>query len=305
MKEQDVTSVERVLAFDCAEESLFGIISVPVVGPTSDTGVIVVVGGPQYRAGSHRQFVLLARALARCGFAVLRFDYRGMGDSTGDLRTFEGVSADLGCAIDSFQKAIPTLQRFVVWGLCDGASAALLYIDDSKDRRVAGLCLVNPWVRSEATLAKTQVKHYYTQRLRQPEFWRKLLSGRVALGSLAQLVRAVVIAVSGQSAKKATPTLPFQDRMGRAWLQFHGKTLLLLSGEDFTAKEFMEHLRHSPTWRGALEKPGVLQRMEPGADHTFSDRKYDSIVAQHTLDLLRQLDTTKDPKHLRMAQQGS
>jgi alpha/beta superfamily hydrolase len=48
--------------------------------------VLVIVGGPQYRAGSHRQFTLLARSLAEQGFAVLRFDYRGMGDSTGAMR---------------------------------------------------------------------------------------------------------------------------------------------------------------------------------------------------------------------------
>ena len=51
-------------------------------------GVLIVTGGPQYRAGSHRQFVLLARFLAARGMAVLRFDYRGMGDSEGAPRDY-------------------------------------------------------------------------------------------------------------------------------------------------------------------------------------------------------------------------
>ena len=48
--------------------------------------VVVLVGGPQYRVGSHRQFVLLARELCRRGIAVLRFDFSGMGDSDGEHR---------------------------------------------------------------------------------------------------------------------------------------------------------------------------------------------------------------------------
>ena len=39
--------------------------------------MVIVVGGPQYRAGSHRQFTLLARHIAAAGYPVLRFDARG------------------------------------------------------------------------------------------------------------------------------------------------------------------------------------------------------------------------------------
>jgi len=52
-------------------------------------GVLIVVGGPQYRVGSHRQFLLLSRRLAAEGHPVMRFDYRGMGDASGAMRGFE------------------------------------------------------------------------------------------------------------------------------------------------------------------------------------------------------------------------
>ena len=76
---------------------LTGILSQPE--QASDTTVIVVVGGPQYRVGSHRQFLQLARHLARQGYPVLRFDGRGMGDSSGLLRSFEEIDDDIGAAI--------------------------------------------------------------------------------------------------------------------------------------------------------------------------------------------------------------
>ena len=71
---------EQVINFDLAGESLVGMACVPE--QARSIGIIVVVGGPQYRVGSHRQFLLLSRALASAGYPVMRFDYRGMGDST-------------------------------------------------------------------------------------------------------------------------------------------------------------------------------------------------------------------------------
>src|SRR5262245_60307703 len=70
--------VERAVVFGCEGEELLGVLHEPAsdgaTGTPASTGVIIVVGGPQYRVGSHRQFVLMARELARRGHAVLRFD---------------------------------------------------------------------------------------------------------------------------------------------------------------------------------------------------------------------------------------
>ena len=277
---------EHALQFSCEQDALLGILSLPKARPLSDTGVVVIVGGPQYRAGSHRQFVLLARALAEAGHAVLRFDYRGMGDSTGDQHSFEHVAPDIACAIDTLQRRAPSVRHVVLWGLCDGTSAALLYCSQTRDARVAGLCLLNPWVRSAVSLAKTQVKHYYTQRLQQREFWAKLFSGRVAGSALTGLARNVKTALSRKATKSPAATLPFQDRMAAAWHSFEGNMMLLLSGDDYTAKEFLEHVNSSPAWSRALLRKQLMQRMEPEADHTFSQRRFNARVAHHTLDLL-------------------
>src|ERR1700760_457890 len=118
-------STERVLTFDCQGDALVGVLSEP--SAPRETGVVIVVGGPQYRAGSHRQFVLLARAIARQGFAVLRFDVRGMGDSAGSPRDFENIGEDVDAAIAALMQQVPAVRQVALWGLCDGASAALLH----------------------------------------------------------------------------------------------------------------------------------------------------------------------------------
>jgi uncharacterized protein len=116
---------ERPLVFPCNGSLLYGILSLPE--QMGSRGVLIVVGGPQYRVGSHRQFTLLARYLAARGVPVLRFDCRGMGDSEGDLRTFEDFEDDLRCAIDIFFEKVHPLNDLVIWGLCDAASAALFH----------------------------------------------------------------------------------------------------------------------------------------------------------------------------------
>lgn len=74
------------LTFDCGGATLVGILEIPQ--RPARVGVVVVVGGPQYRVGSHRQFVLFGRALAHAGYPVLRFDCTGMGDSGGEARAY-------------------------------------------------------------------------------------------------------------------------------------------------------------------------------------------------------------------------
>ena len=93
------------------EEDLLGIIHLPEA--VSRRGVVILVGGPQYRVGSHRQFLLLARALAQHGVPVLRFDFRGMGDSDGEFHGFEKLDKDIAAAIDAFAAAVPQVDELV------------------------------------------------------------------------------------------------------------------------------------------------------------------------------------------------
>lgn len=258
---------ETPLAFICMGHTLAGVVHEPS-GPAA-AGVVVVVGGPQYRAGSHRHFVQMARVLAAQGFAVLRFDPRGSGDSGGTPRSFECLDEDIGAAIDALLRHAPHLGQVVLLGLCDGASAALMYMHATSDARVRGLCVLNPWVRSQQSLARTHVKHYYLRRMMQREFWRKLAAGKVGIQALATLFRNLGLAHA--AGKGAEGGLRFQQRMAAGLAQFAGPVLLLLSEDDYTAKEFVEFTHSDLAWQAALSRRGLCRQVLPHADHTLSD----------------------------------
>lgn len=273
---------EQAFTFEVEAETVIGIVTVPE--QPKETGVLVVVGGPQYRVGSHRQFLLLSRALAEAGYPAMRFDCRGMGDGSGDLRSFEVLDDDIAGAMAAFCQQCPKLERIVLWGLCDAATAALLYWARRRDARVGGLVLLNPWARSEATLARTHIKHYYAQRLLQREFWHKLLSGKLGIGlALRGFAVSWLHARKISNVSDADSKLPFQKRMMMALDEFPEPLLLVLSGDDYTAKEFLEACRSDAHGTRALLRTSVTRVDVAGADHTFSSREQRQAVELATL----------------------
>lgn len=276
---------ERALAFRCGDDTLVGIASVPE-GPPAARGVLIIVGGPQYRVGSHRQFALLARHLAAHGIAALRFDYRGMGDSGGEERDFEGVADDIRAALDAFLSAVPSLDDVVLWGLCDGASAAAMYAPH--DARVRGLVLLNPWVRTDDGVARTRLKHHYRDRLRDPAFWRKVARGQFDYaGSLKSMVGLVRAALAPRPAAPDAPA-PLPERMRQGLHAFGGRTLLVIGGADLTGREFCDVAGSTPAWKRLLDTPRVTWRRIEDADHTFSRRAWRDQVAEWTREFVAQ-----------------
>ena len=280
---------EDVVRFECGGAGLWGILARPD-GPEARVGVVIVVGGPQYRVGSHRQFVLLARALARHGYATLRFDHTGLGDSEGDPRRFEDLGPDIQAAIDALAQACPHTRAYVVWGLCDAASAAFMHA--TGDARVAGIVAANPWARSEASLAETHVRHYYGARLVQGEFWAKLASGAFDWrASWRSLRRNAAAAASNRWRRETTPT-DFRRAMATGFARFRGRVLMILSGNDLTAKEFLQVAASARSPRWTLDDPKVTRLDLPEADHTFSHAPWREAVEARTIAWLDELQAS-------------
>lgn len=276
---------ERPLCFDCDGDTLVGVLAEP--DAAGDTGVVVVVGGPQYRAGSHRQFTLLARALANAGIACLRFDLRGMGDSEGPRRGFEHATSDIAAAVNTLVTEAPGVRRVVLWGLCDGAAACAFYA--ATDPRVAGVALVNPWVRTESGAAQATLRQYYRGRLTDRAFWRKLVRGevdvRAGLRDAIATLRRALSPARPPAANAAAAPLP--GRVGAGLAAFGGAMLVALSGRDTVAEEFRAAAVREPALAAAMARAAVTWREMPEADHTFSSSPWQNAMEEETVAWLR------------------
>jgi pimeloyl-ACP methyl ester carboxylesterase len=112
------------LFFGPGSSPLYGVYH-PPKGDARDHGVVLCNAFGQEYMRAHRAYRQLAMLLTRKGFHVLRFDYRGTGDSSGDL---EGVTAedwltDIGHAIDELRDSAGVSQVSLV-GLRLGAVLA-------------------------------------------------------------------------------------------------------------------------------------------------------------------------------------
>ncbi|MES2048797.1 MAG: hydrolase 1, exosortase A system-associated [Pseudomonadota bacterium] len=283
---------ERALCFQCQEKTLIGILCMPQ--DAGNRGILFVVGGPQYRAGSHRQFTLLARQFASEDIPSMRFDYRGMGDSEGDVREFSSIDDDIRVAVDQFFQEVPEINEVVLWGLCDAASAAIFYA--RQDSRITGLVLLNPWVRTEQGVAKAYLKHYYLARLLDRQFWRKIITGQFAFFAAAQSFMQQIIKLIFQ--KKILPSVGADEassqvvidlpkKMADGLRLFTGRTLFILCGNDLTAQEFSDLAESSKDWKKLMLSSKISRMDLAGANHTFSRRQWREEIGLWTIDWIK------------------
>ena len=135
----------------------------------------MVTGGPQTRVGSHRLYVQLARYLADHCMASFRFDYEGTGDAEGAWVGYRHAGPSIKAAIEYIKTSNHEYQNIIIWSLCDGATASILYAAQNPDDLKA-MILCNPYLFNEEGKAKTILKYYYINRLFQKDFWKKVFA---------------------------------------------------------------------------------------------------------------------------------
>ncbi len=239
------------LVFRCGPDRLVGTLHPPADnGLMCDgkrrrqPGIVFLVGGPQTRSGAARGLRHLAESLSAGGIHVLRFDWRGEGDSEGLRRPFDARGAEISMAMATLRKTSAQLGPIFLLGLCDGASAALLHAGQVAGRSdgsqvPAGLILVNPWMRDDD--------------LRPP------------LGSPGWLPIALP---AGLRRMQGAAGWELERRLNEAARRARLPTLWLAARQDPTGRDALIRLR-STRWRELRRRPSRLLSWT-GDDHILA-----------------------------------
>ena len=252
------------LSFECQEARC---------GATLDsapgtTGLLMISGGNEIRAGAFNSQARLAEAIARTGFPVFRFDRRGIGDSEGQNGGFRKSRKDIEAALLAFRAIAPQVQRVVGFGNCDAASALML----SAGAECDALVLSNPWTieDDEGTIPPpAAVRSRYLEKLKNPRELLRLVSGQIDLKKLAQGLR--------QASKKQSEVSSLAREMQKGLADFAGPVRILLADADRTAQIFDERWDANDT----------RIRRCAGADHAYSSQQAGEWLKAQILETLR------------------
>jgi exosortase A-associated hydrolase 1 len=254
----------RHFAFDCAGSALAATLD----EAAGTSGVLIVSGGNETRAGAFSSQAHLAADVAAAGHPVLRFDRRGVGDSEGVNMGFRNSGEDIAAAVVAFRSQSPALTRIIAFGNCDAASALMLAGGEGFD----GLVLSNPWTYEEeqavAPPPPAAIRARYAAKLRNPrELWR-LVTGRVNLRDLLGSLR--------HASKGATAPSGLAETMAAGLARFSGPARILIAERDRTGQAFLG---------GWNARDPRLNRCA-GADHAYSDDASRAWLLQQILSAL-------------------
>ena len=263
--------MEVPVEFTCNHKRLYGILHVPDIIDEPSTIIIIITGGPQVRTGAHRLYVQLSRFLCEHNWPSLRFDYEGLGDSEGDFVGFQYAESSIAAAMNFLQNKFKSKLNFIIWSLCDGATAIALYAV-MYPKYISGLILCNPLVITEQGLARSIISHYYGNRFFNKEFLLKLVRFELDLKStIKSLYGYLKNAKFFKNVKSGCPdSVEKLPDMVINSLSIFGKPIrIILSPDDIVANNFQDELNKNKAIHKEYKTNMIISHIIKGADHTF------------------------------------
>lgn len=251
-------------------------------GGTETTALLIVSGGNEIRSGAHGGMARLAARIAERGFPVLRYDRRGIGESTGDNSGFLGSAAEIIAATRFLRQQLPQVKSVIAFGNCDAATALALF---GPSAGLDGYILANPWVIESASatdgeqtpISSAAIRSRYWDRIKNPKTILDLFSGKIDIGKLLKGLKQA-------SRSDDTGALALRLRDGLAGLE--QDTRLLLAKRDSTARAFLAAWKSS-NFEPLRSKSAIRIETLDSASHSFADAASKDWLTAQVLEALR------------------
>ena len=269
---------ERALQFGPGRR-LLGLLSLPEQIDPSRPAIIVPNTGFEHRVGPHRLHVHLCRAFAQAGFAALRLDLSGMGDS--DSGRVNDPLADQSCAMDELQR-LGIASSCVPIGLCSGGHDAHRFA--LSDPRVVAAGFLDHYFYATARSQRISLKQKLSEPRRMLNFLQRKLGGGGA---------AVASDIANDSSWFEQPDLSAFRRDITSFIARGMPLFFLYTGEYQNVYNYPDQLLDSCPQLGEYSRYHLHYFAE--SDHTFSQAKMrkqliDALLlwlSQPVLDLLQ------------------
>jgi uncharacterized protein len=252
--------------------------------------VVIITGGPQVRIGAHRLYVQLSRFLCDHNWPSFRFDYEGMGDSEGDFIGFQYAEPSIAAAISFLKNRFKNKLNFIIWSLCDGATAAALYAATHQDS-IIGQILCNPLTITDHGLARSTIRHYYMKRFVNKEFLHKLCNLKLdfenSVKSLWEVLKDTQIIKNKKS--EFADDQKLSDMVFDSLRIFSKPIRIVLSSDDIVASNFRDELKKFNSLNNDYKSKKIINYLISGADHTFVEPKAKKEMFLITLNALNEI----------------
>jgi pimeloyl-ACP methyl ester carboxylesterase len=269
--------MEEPIRYTSEGREIFGMLHTPS-DCSARAGILIVNSRVEYRVGPHRIYVNAARHWAKSGFAVLRIDFPGNGDSPGDEEYAHLDAFPVQPAVDG----VTTLRErtgvsdVAIAGLCIGARNALFSAAQCPGVRhllAIGMPFSNatPDIAQDepmksrtigTSVARAALTGYIGRALRR-DAWGRLLTGKSDYG----VIRRIIPAAFGIGQHRIFEEPVFRSL--HSFLGYRGQALFLFGTNDVFYPDFKDQFARIKDRLPEVDSCCQI-RFVDDANHTFS-----------------------------------
>ena len=269
---------ETALTFPSARgETLVGVLHQPAQNARG--ALLLLHGWSGYRTGPHQMLTRASRHFGARGWASLRFDFAGRGDSEGDaaLATLATMQSDARVALRQLQTQVQG--PVVAVGLCSGCEIAVALASDD----VAAIALWSAPIFAALPAQSGQEKKRaanlkkYARKLLNPQTYLKIARGQVDTAAVSRAMAGGGGAASKNVESSEPGQLPpgFRRAALERWRQFDRPILQIYGDADPIASAAQQ-------WYATASAQPPLVRWVAGANHSFYGLAWEREVFELT-----------------------